>query len=59
VGLFHVRPTRVDLAVARQARTRVVLLAHWLSDVLVGLAVGAGLEHGLAALSREPHSRSR
>jgi membrane-associated phospholipid phosphatase len=34
----------------------VVLLAHWLSDVLVGLAVGAALERGLARLFPPRHS---
>jgi undecaprenyl-diphosphatase len=32
------------------AATRVLLLAHWLTDVLAGLAAGAALEHLLAAL---------
>jgi undecaprenyl-diphosphatase len=32
------------------ALTRVVLLAHWLSDVAVGTAAGAGLESLLHAL---------
>jgi membrane-associated phospholipid phosphatase len=38
------------------ASTRVVLLAHWLSDVLVGLAMGAALERGLARLFPPRHS---
>lgn len=33
------------------ASTRVVLLAHWLSDVVVGLAMGAALEAAIAKLS--------
>ena len=41
------------------ASTRVVLLAHWLSDVLVGLAVGAALERGLARLFPPRHSDQR
>jgi membrane-associated phospholipid phosphatase len=37
------------------ASTRVVLLAHWLSDVVVGLAMGAALEAGLSKLSPPRH----
>jgi undecaprenyl-diphosphatase len=33
------------------ASTRILLLAHWFSDVVAGLAMGAGLEAGLAKLS--------
>jgi undecaprenyl-diphosphatase len=32
------------------ASTRVLVLAHWMTDVIVGLGVGAGIEHGLFAL---------
>jgi undecaprenyl-diphosphatase len=34
------------------ASTRVILLAHWLSDVLAGLALGAALERGVDRISR-------
>ena len=37
--------------------TRVVLLAHWASDVAAGLVIGVGLERGLRRLTgfgREP-----
>ena len=32
--------------------TRIVLLAHWLSDVLVGLAIGAAIERALRRMTR-------
>jgi undecaprenyl-diphosphatase len=41
------------------ASTRVALLAHWLSDVLVGLTIGALLERGLATLSPPRHTNRR
>jgi membrane-associated phospholipid phosphatase len=52
------------------AATRIAVLAHWPSDVLVGLALGAGIEAGLRTvqygstlkseicLSSEAHARS-
>jgi len=38
------------------AMTRVVLLAHWMSDVLVGEALGITIETTLNALERKPES---
>jgi len=38
------------------ALTRVVLLAHWTSDVLVGGALGVGLEQGLNAFGKAERS---
>ena len=38
------------------ASTRVVLLAHWLSDVVAGLVMGAALERSLAKLWPPRHS---
>ena len=35
------------------AATRIVLLAHWTTDVLVGLVLGAGVERGLWSLRRK------
>ncbi len=32
--------------------TRIVLLAHWVTDVAAGLALGAGLERGLRLMTR-------
>jgi membrane-associated phospholipid phosphatase len=32
--------------------TRVVLLAHWFTDVVAGLALGAGLERGIRVLTK-------
>lgn len=32
--------------------TRIILLAHWASDVVVGLAVGAALERGLRLITK-------
>jgi membrane-associated phospholipid phosphatase len=32
--------------------TRVILLAHWFTDVLAGLALGVGIERGLRQLTR-------
>jgi membrane-associated phospholipid phosphatase len=37
--------------------TRIVLLAHWTSDVVAGLAIGAGLERGLSKLTLSPRQR--
>jgi membrane-associated phospholipid phosphatase len=39
------------------AGTRVVLLAHWMSDVLLGLTVGAAIEQGMWAISGKPRDR--
>jgi membrane-associated phospholipid phosphatase len=36
------------------AATRIVLLAHWTTDVLAGLMLGAGLEHLLHSLDSDP-----
>lgn len=38
------------------ALTRVVLLAHWMSDVVVGEALGITIENTLNALNRKPES---
>jgi membrane-associated phospholipid phosphatase len=35
--------------------TRIVLLAHWFTDVLAGLAFGVCLERGLRFLTNPPH----
>lgn len=32
--------------------TRIIVLAHWLSDVLAGLAIGAAIERGLRPITR-------
>jgi membrane-associated phospholipid phosphatase len=32
--------------------TRVVLLAHWFTDVLAGLALGVGVERGLRLVTK-------
>jgi len=37
--------------------TRIVLLAHWASDVVAGLVIGAGLERGLRRLTLSPRQR--
>jgi len=37
--------------------TRVIMLAHWLSDVIAGLAIGATIERGLRAMMRPPPCR--
>jgi membrane-associated phospholipid phosphatase len=34
--------------------TRVILLAHWFTDVLAGLAIGVGIERGLRRVTRPP-----
>jgi membrane-associated phospholipid phosphatase len=34
--------------------TRVILLAHWFTDVLAGLALGVGIERGLRQVTRPP-----
>jgi membrane-associated phospholipid phosphatase len=39
--------------------TRIVVLAHWMSDVLAGLAMGALVERCLRPLSRAPGGASR
>jgi len=39
--------------------TRVVLLAHWFTDVLAGLAFGVCLERGLRFLTNPPHINDR
>jgi hypothetical protein len=39
--------------------TRIVLLAHWVSDVAVGLAVGAATERLLRLLTGEGHTGAR
>jgi membrane-associated phospholipid phosphatase len=41
-------------AAASLAMTRVMLLAHYPTDVAAGLAIGAGLEAAIAQLSRAP-----
>jgi undecaprenyl-diphosphatase len=54
-AVSRVRP---DLAVpawsigSALAATRVLVLAHWLSDVVAGLAIGAGLELAMARVCR-------
>ena len=35
--------------------TRVILLAHWLSDVVAGLACGFGVERALRLITKPPH----
>lgn len=40
------------------AATRIVLLAHWTTDVLIGLALGAGVERGLWRLRRKKSAPS-
>ena len=32
--------------------TRVVLLAHWLTDVVAGLALGVGVERGIRLITK-------
>ena len=39
--------------------TRVLLLAHWTSDVLVGLAIGMSLERILRRVTRHGNSETR
>jgi membrane-associated phospholipid phosphatase len=39
--------------------TRIVLLAHWASDVLTGLAIGALLERGIRLLTGFGHARAK
>lgn len=39
--------------------TRVVLLAHWLSDVVAGLAIGAAIDHGLRRITCPRSARNR
>jgi undecaprenyl-diphosphatase len=41
------------------ASTRVLLLAHWLSDVLAGLAIGATIERCARSITGYPRMRSR
>ncbi|WP_422678234.1 hypothetical protein [Bosea beijingensis] len=36
--------------------TRVVLLAHWLSDVVVGETLGIAIENLLRAIDRSPEA---
>jgi membrane-associated phospholipid phosphatase len=36
--------------------TRIVLLAHWFTDVVVGLALAAGVERGLRLRTKPPLS---
>jgi membrane-associated phospholipid phosphatase len=36
--------------------TRVILLAHWFTDVLAGLALGVGIERGLRQVTRPPRT---
>ena len=52
------RPAVWAVAVGLSA-TRLVLLAHWLTDVGAGLAIGAGLEAALHRLRAPGGSRSR
>lgn len=51
------RPTVWAVALGLSA-TRLVVLAHWLTDVAAGLAIGIGLEAALYRL-RSPRSGSR
>jgi undecaprenyl-diphosphatase len=39
------------------AATRIILLAHWTTDVLAGLAMGAGIERGLWSLRVKARGR--
>jgi membrane-associated phospholipid phosphatase len=41
------------------AATRIVLLAHWFSDVLVGLGLGVAMERAMRRLTRPVPIRSR
>jgi undecaprenyl-diphosphatase len=38
--------------------TRIIVLAHWLSDVLAGLAIGAAIERSLRPITKPLPSRS-
>jgi undecaprenyl-diphosphatase len=53
--------TLIWAAAAGLAATRLVLLAHWLTDVLAGLTIGTGLEAALyrvaASWRAEPHGQ--
>ncbi len=40
------------------AATRLVVMAHWLSDVICGLAIGAAIEHALRPVRFRPRARS-
>lgn len=58
-SLFDRRPRQILQAIAcGLALTRVVLLAHWTSDVVAGFMIGAALERVLRRLTlrREPES---
>jgi undecaprenyl-diphosphatase len=39
--------------------TRIVLLAHWFTDVVVGLALGVGVERGVRYLTKPAPVRGR